>query len=1480
MVALDEAGGNDKRLVAYWVGAEGVTSEHLGAEDLRSWLSATLPDYMVPAAYVQLDCLPVNSNGKLDRKALPAPDGAAYVASAYEAPQGEIEQAIAVIWRDLLGLETIGRHDNFFALGGHSLLAVRVAWRLRQELDAEIGVAELFTHATLQQLAACVASSSSTVLPPIVPLQSDAPRLLSFAQQRLWFLSQFEGVSRAYHISCGLRLRGVLDKQALQRALDRIVARHASLRTTFALVDGQALQQIAAEDTGFHLIDQDLRHVPNRKSVLEQLLAQEAQAPFVLERGPLIRGRSIRLADDEHVLLVTMHHIVSDGWSMGVLIDELSVLYRAFARGTADPLDPLPIQYADYASWQRQWLVGKVLEQQATYWRETLSGAPVLLELPTDRPRPPRQDHAGAMLEMVIDPPQAHALKALSQRHGVTMYMTLLASWAMLLSRLSGQDEVVIGSPVANRGRSETEGLIGFFMNMLALRVELSGSPTLAQLLASVKQRALQAQVHQDISFEQVVELVQPPRSQAYAPLFQVMFAWQNLPQSALDLGEIEASALDVARTSAQFDLMLLFAESEEGIIGSVTYATALFDRSTVERWMGNWRHLLAAMVAEGADDLAVDRLPLLGEAERHQVLRQWNATAVDYPRDACVHELFEAQVARTPSAIAVVQGEVSLTYGELNARANQLAHYLCGLGVRPDDRVAICMRRSIEMVVAMLAVLKAGGAYAPLDPVYPVERLTYMLEDSAPIAVLAQTSTLNLLLAASMPIVNLDEWRGQDQAVSNLSIDGLTSAHLAYVIYTSGSTGRPKGVIIEHRNTVNLLIWAERFYGPSVLARTLFSSSLNFDMAVYECFTPLICGGATEVVDNLLALQAGGDDLTLINTVPSALKAVLDSSGLGQGVQTVNVGGETLKRQLVEDLFAKTQVQRLCNMYGPSETTTYSSWLPIERNEDFVVTIGRPVANTQFYFLDKYQQPVPMGVTGEIYIGGAGVARGYLNRDDLTAERFLPDPFSDDPTARMYRSGDLGRWRPDGTIEFAGRNDHQVKIRGFRIELGEIETRLSAHPDVRECAVIALEDATGGDKRLVAYWVGAEYVDAEVLRSWLSAALPDYMVPAAYVQLDCLPLNPNGKLDRKALPAPDSAAYAARAYEAPQGAIEHTIAAIWSDLLELDTIGRHDNFFALGGHSLLAVQVVSRLKQAGVEISMGDLFSHPDVISLAAHFQNGGYDDTHDGLIPFREEGSEPPLFLLYDISGHAMYGMEIEKFLRAGIPVYGVECSEGSSIHSIQEMAAQAIERIRQVQLSGPYRLAGWSFGGIVAYEMANQLVKSDMSVEFLGLFDTIHLSSNVLLKEKMASFYGIDSEDVIRHILGVQNARMENQSEEFSEVVNFCRQMFFSPEQMKVPGQMTQSEVLDYTMRAKFIKSAIEYSAPSIPMRVHLFEASEAMKGSLLQESAFQSWQAVLPKDSIFHMKVPGTHQSMMQPQNVEILSMALSEAISKA
>jgi len=789
--------------------------------------------------------------------------------------------------------------------------------------------------------------------------------------------------------------------------------------------------------------------------------------------------------------------------------------------------------------------------------------------------------------------------------------MTLLAGWAILLARLSGQQDVVIGSPAANRGRAEIENLIGFFVNTLALRLDLSGSPSVSELLEQTKAQSLAAQWHQDIPFEQVVELAQPVRSLAHSPLFQVMLAWQNETAPRLELPGLEVQTFEPSpHRVAKFDMTLSLQAAGDTIGGVVDYASALFEAASVHRYTGYFLALLKAMVADDAQ--AIDRLAMLSEGEREQMLYGWNETKAEFPSGQCVHELFEEQVARTPQSVAVIDEEERLSYGELNERANRLAHYLRKLGVKPDERVAICAERGFEMIVGLLAILKAGGAYIPLDPAYPEERLQYMLEDSVPILLLTQRHLEDRFsgIGDRVPVLDLNgtaAWQSFSEGNPEHTGIGLTPKHLAYVIYTSGSSGSPKGVAIEHRNAVNFVYWAQQCFSGDVLENTLFSTSLNFDLAVYECFVPLTVGARVWIVPNALDLARRQADVTLINTVPSAMKALLEVDGVPKTVRVINLAGEPLKRALVERIFATTEASTVCNLYGPSETTTYSTWVPMKRGESLAMHIGRPIANTRVYILDGHGEPVPVGVLGELYIGGAGVARGYLNRPELTAERFVADPFVRESEARMYRTGDLGRWLADGTIEFVGRNDFQVKLRGFRIELGEIEARLAEHPAVREAVVLAREDAAG-EKRLVAYYTasgaseaGAASVGAEQLRAHLSAVVPDYMVPAAYVCLDRLPLTPNGKLNRKALPAPEQEAYAARGYEVPVGETETKLAEGWAEVLKLEKVGRHNKFFELGGHSLLATRVISRIREAfHVELALQSLFQNPTVAGLA----------------------------------------------------------------------------------------------------------------------------------------------------------------------------------------------------------------------------------------------------------------------------------------
>ncbi|HET6209320.1 MAG TPA: amino acid adenylation domain-containing protein, partial [Jatrophihabitans sp.] len=1089
----------------------------------------------------------------------------------------------------------------------------------------------------------------------IEPLPDRTGRLpLSFAQQRLWFLTQLDGVSEAYHMPQALELIGRLDRTALTRALDALVARHESLRTRFGAEDGQGYCLLDPPEVGFALRVEDLT---GRPEALAQLQQDEAGAPFDLGTGPLARGRLLVLAPERHVLLVTLHHIVSDGWSMGVFTAELGALYAAFQNGADDPLPPLRIQYADYAAWQRDWLADGQLQRQGEYWRQALAGAPALLELPTDRPRPPVQDYRAGQTRLEFDAELTAGLKALAEQHGSTLFMVVLAAWALVLSRLSGQSDVVIGTPTANRRRHELEGLIGFFVNTLAVRVNLAGRPSGAELVRRTRDVTLAALDHQDLPFEQVVELVNPTRSLAHTPLLQVMFAWQNSEEGELALPGVRVSPIRTSYTAAKFDLTLALAEVGGRISGGLDYASALFDRATAERH-GRYLHQVLRQLVEDPDR-PVAAVALVDEAERRQLLAAADAVA-SHPVEHTIDQLVRRHAVRTPDAVAVVCGDQELSYRELDQRANRLAHQLAANGVGPDRLVGVCLDRSVELVVGLLAVLKAGGAYLPLDPASPPDRLGYLVGDAEPVLVLTHRPTRALVDAAvpadGPPILDLDDLDdlAEDQAARDqLPPDqppdaGAGPANLAYVIYTSGSTGRPKGVLVEHANVLRLFAATERWFGfgPDDVW-TLFHSAA-FDFSVWEIWGALCHGGRLVVVPQLTTRSPAEfyrllceQGVTVLNQTPSAFRGLIGAqpnSAERHRLRTVIFGGEALDVAMLAPWYAdpRNAGTELVNMYGITETTVHVSYRPLSP-ADLANTgpspIGRPIDDLRLYLLDDWGEPVPAGVVGELYVGGAGVARGYLNRPELTAQRFTDNPFV--PGDRLYQTGDLARQRADGSLEYLGRNDFQVKIRGFRIELGEIEARLSACPGVRDAVVLARQDVPG-EPRLVGYYIataGAETTPAE-LRGALAAVLPEHMVPAAYVRVPGWPLTGNGKLDRAALPAPDDTALDSRGYVAPEGPVEQALAAIWSEVLGVQQVGRHDHFFALGGHSLLALRVLDRMRQQGLPADVRALFATPTLAALAAAVGAGPVaPDVPPNLIPAGCQRITPELLPLVEL-------------------------------------------------------------------------------------------------------------------------------------------------------------------------------------------------------------------------------------------------------
>jgi len=1197
-VVADDAAPGGKRLVGYVVPREAAPAR-VDADEIRAHLRRTLPEHMVPGALVLLDALPLTPNGKVDRAALPAPDPAPG-REAWVAPRTPVEEVLAGVWAEVLGRERVGARENFFSLGGHSLLATRVVSRVRALLGAELPVRALFEASTVAELAARVEAArreGAAPLPPVVPVPRDGPLPLSFAQERLWFLDRLDPGGASYNLATALRLEGALDAGALERALGAVVRRHEALRTTFREVDGAPVQVIAPFG-GFVLSVEDLSGLNEeaREAAVRRRAAEETARPFDLAAGALFRPLLLRLAADAHVLLLTMHHIVSDEWSMGVLFRELSALYAAERDGAAPaPAEP-PVQYADFAAWQRERLRGAVLDDQLAWWRERLADAPALLELPTDHPRPAVRTQRGALEPFVLPAALLERLRALGRGEGATLHMVLLAAFQALLSKYGGGEDVVVGTPVAVRTRREVEGLIGFFNNTLVLRTDLSGDPGFRTLIGRVREATLGAYEHQDVPFEKLVAELQPERSRGHAPLFQVMFVLADADAAGLELPGVRVSGVAVERDTSKFDLTLFAAPHADGIRGMLEYSTDLWERATIQRMAGHLARLLE-QVAEDAD-VRLSRIELPDAAERARVVEEWNRTDAEIPADRSIHGLFAEQAARTPHAPAVVHEAASLTYRELNERANRLAHHLMGLGVGPEVRVGLCLERSLDAVVSILAVLKAGGAYVPLDPAYPVERLEFMLGDSGAAVLVTQEKLRGLLPArAGTRVVVLEEARGATEAgPADDPAGGSGPRNLAYVIYTSGSTGVPKGVAIEHRSVAALLAWAGGVYTADELSGVLAATSFCFDLSAFELFVPLARGGTVVLVENALALpaSAAADRVRLVNTVPSAIAALLKGGGIPPSVRTVNLAGEPLLAQLVDALYAQG-VERVYDLYGPSEDTTYSTWTL--RRPGGPVTIGRPIAGTRAYVLDGGTNPVPVGVVGELCLGGLGLARGYLGRPALTAERFVPDPFGAGPGGRLYRTGDRARWRADGTLHFLGRQDGQVKVRGFRVELGEVEAALRRYPGVADCVVVPREDAPG-ERRLAAYVVGP--ADAEALRAHLRRSLPEFMVPSAFVVLDALPLTPNGKLDRRALPAPAFAPAEAR-FVAPATAVEELLAGIWAEVLGQERVSVRESFFDLGGHSLLATRVASRIRAVlGVELPVRAFFETPTVAEMA----------------------------------------------------------------------------------------------------------------------------------------------------------------------------------------------------------------------------------------------------------------------------------------
>ncbi|AIX08826.1 MULTISPECIES: non-ribosomal peptide synthetase DhbF [Bacillus] len=1344
-VVVREDQPGDKRLAAYVVADAAIDTA-----ELRRYMGASLPDYMVPSAFVEMDELPLTPNGKLDRKALPAPDFSTSVSD--RAPRTPQEEILCDLFAEVLGLARVGIDDSFFELGGHSLLAARLMGRVREVMGAELGIAKLFDEPTVAGLAAHLDLAQSA-RPALQRAERPEKIPLSFAQRRLWFLHCLEGPSPTYNIPVTVRLSGELDQGLLKAALYDLVCRHESLRTIFPESQGTSYQ---------HILDADQAHpelhvTEIAEKELSDRLAEAVRYSFDLAAEPAFRAELFVIGPDEYVLLLLVHHIVGDGWSLTPLTRDLGTAYAARCHGRSPEWAPLAVQYADYALWQQELLGNEddpnsLIAGQLAFWKETLKNLPDQLELPTDYSRPAEPSHDGDTIHFRIEPEFHKRLQELARANRVSLFMVLQSGLAALLTRLGAGTDIPIGSPIAGRNDDALGDLVGLFINTLVLRTDTSGDPSFRELLDRVREVNLAAYDNQDLPFERLVEVLNPARSRATHPLFQIMLAFQNTQDAELHLPDMESSLRINSVGSAKFDLTLEISEDRladgtpNGMEGLLEYSTDLFKRETAQALADRLMRLLEA--AESDPDEQIGNLDILAPEERSSMVTDWQSVSEKIPH-ACLPEQFEKQAALRPDAIAVVYENQALNYAELNERANRLARMLISEGVGPEQFVALALPRSLEMAVGLLAVLKAGAAYLPLDPDYPADRIAFMLKDAQPAFIMTNTKAANHIPPVeNVPKIVLDDPELAEKLNTYPAgnpknkdrTQPLSPLNTAYVIYTSGSTGVPKGVMIPHQNVTRLFAATEHWFRFSSDDIWTMFHSYAFDFSVWEIWGPLLHGGRLVIVPHHVSRSPEAflrllvkEGVTVLNQTPSAfyqfMQAEREQPDLGQALSLryVIFGGEALELSRLEDWYNRHPENRpqLINMYGITETTVHVSYIELDRSMAALRAnslIGCGIPDLGVYVLDERLQPVPPGVAGELYVSGAGLARGYLGRPGLTSERFIADPFGP-PGTRMYRTGDVTRLRADGSLDYVGRADHQVKIRGFRIELGEIEAALVQHPQLEDAAVIVREDQPG-DKRLAAYVIPSEETfDTAELRRYAAERLPDYMVPAAFVTMKELPLTPNGKLDRKALPAPDfAAAVTGRGPRTPQ---EEILCDLFMEVLHLPRVGIDDRFFDLGGHSLLAVQLMSRIREAlGVELSIGNLFEAPTVAGLAERLEMGSSQSALDVLLPLRTSGDKPPLFCVHPAGGLSWCYAGLMTNIGTDYPIYGLQArgigQREELPKTLDDMAADYIKQIRTVQPKGPYHLLGWSLGGNVVQAMATQLQNQGEEVSLLVMLD----------------------------------------------------------------------------------------------------------------------------------------------------------------
>ncbi len=1459
IVLVREDKPGDKRLVAYYTTQNNQTPP---PESLRSFLQKELPAYMIPTAFIHLDAFPLTLNGKIDTKALPKPDFSNVTnASDFIAPRNEDEKKMAEIWKELLDIEEVGVSNSFFDLGGHSLIATQLMSRIRQSFGVDLELRVLFETPTISGLVHHVEQARLSDYLPAVPELKPMPREgdipLSFAQQRLWFLDQLAPDNSFYNLPTAMRLVGPLNIDVLKRTLQEIIRRHEILRTTFIYKDEQPVQVI--EDISpFELEITDLSSLPedNRNTTAKDLAESEAREPFDLESGPLFRVKLLKMAPDEHIILYTMHHIISDGWSVNVLMREVAALYESFSKGMPSPFPELAIQFADYAIWQRQWLTEDVLQKQLEYWKETIGPNPPVLQLPFDQPRPPVQTFNGATLDGRVPGELLEKFKQMGLEQGTTLFMTLLSVFQTLMYRYSNQTEFLVGSPFASRNQMETEALIGFFVNTLVFKADFTDNPDFYSLLAQVRELTLGAFAHQDLPFEQLVDAIQPERDMSHSPLFQVMFVLQNTPPpKGANLNELRIEPVEAKDTSAKFDLSLVMAETETGLLLEFEYNTDLFREETIIRMRDALLVLMEAISQN--PQKPVSQLPLT-------IDNPYKDTAAQpfVPSVSAIYHLFEQQAQIRPDATALVFENQNISYDELNRKANQLAHYLIQHGVQPETIVGISVERSPEMVIGLLGILKAGAVYLPIDPSYPEDRIRYIAEDSGISFLLTQQALPMPVNGKDIKTIFIDDFTGfQALPDSNPEI-AIHPQNMAYIIYTSGSTGKPKGTMLQHGGLINLVQSLKEAYKVGPGKRNLQFASFSFDASVEEIFTALTNGAALYLVKKEKLLSGTGliealQQYKITNvTLPPSVLAILKEYEF-PALQTVVSAGEACTKDIAKHW---SQNRYFVNGYGPTESTVCATYFPVSGPlHGNTVPIGRALPNITIYILDKGLNPLPVGVPGELCIGGAGLARGYYQRPDLTAERFIPNPFS--KGERLYRTGDMARMQADGTIEFLGRMDQQVKIRGFRIEPGEIEALIKEQSEISDCVVTA-HRSTGSGARLIAYIVPADEtsVDVRTLEEQLQKQLPDYMVPSQFILLKHLPLTPNGKVDMRALPEPEEEVQGKKTeFVKPETTVQARLAKIWEHILKTKPIGIYDNFFDLGGNSLLAMQLITQIeKQFGKEIELVELFRKPTIEHLAGLLDSETKKESSAKIIEMHPGSNRTPLYFVHPSGGSVHHYAELAKHMPEGQSFYGIQAQGMNDKDAIQttieEMASTYVNMILKQQPQGPYYIGSYSFGVVVSFEMAQQLLTMGHEVKALiqldqtpEIDDDIHADDAEMLSKLFKRYFTLDAEYL----------RSMNKDDMFKFVFKKAKKAKIIPRFIKLK-QFSHYILINQTQTQAWLR----YKMQPYDGNMILFRSAENRN----QGPEDMGWSKFI-RGNIKIIDVDGDHLSMLKEPNVQ-------------